>query len=57
MMFMLFFQVSIIEYAKTSELKRGINDHFSDTFPHVKISLSKLRSIKKEMYDIAKEVG
>lgn len=49
-------QVSFIQYAKPFEIKRGINDQFSDTFPHIKITLSKLRRIKKDICNIAKEV-
>ena len=50
-------QVSVIQYAKASEIKRGINKQFAETFPHVKISLSNLRSIKKDICVIAREVS
>ena len=36
-------QVSIIQYARDSDVKRGINEQFSEVFPHVRLTLSKLR--------------
>ena len=50
-------QVSFIHYATPSEIKQGINDQFSDTFPHIKITLSKLRRIKEDVLNIATEVS
>ena len=50
-------QISFIHYAKAAEIKNGINDQFSETFPHVKITLSKLRRMKKDIYNIARDVS
>ena len=48
--------MSIVQYAKKSDVKKGINEQFSDVFPYIKVSLTKLRSIKREMQRVGSEV-